>query len=91
MNRRKVLNNFLKSENKKVTYELSENLKNLKEQATRLRKCIAENGALKKRLCYYKAKTRNLGADQANNKKKKGMRSFILTAIRRLTHLCIML
>ena len=47
-NRKKALNNQLKSENKELRYELSENLENLKEQATRLQRCIAENGTLKK-------------------------------------------
>ena len=55
----------MKSENEELRYELSENLENLKEQATRLRRCIAENGTLKKKLCYYKAKTRKLEADKA--------------------------
>ena len=41
-------------------------MENLKDQATRLQKCIAENGTLKK-LCYYKAKTRKLEADKAKN------------------------
>ena len=40
------------SENKEfLRYELAENLRNLKEQATRLQKCIAENGTLKK--CFF--------------------------------------
>ena len=34
LNRKKVLNNCLKSENKELRYELAENLENLKEQAT---------------------------------------------------------
>ena len=34
--RKEVLNNFLKSENKELRYELTENLENLKKQATRL-------------------------------------------------------
>ena len=45
-------------------------MENLKKQATELKKCIAENGTLKKKLCYYKAKTRNLEADKAKKKKK---------------------
>ena len=52
-----------------------ENLENLKEQATRLQKCIAENGTLKK-LCYYKAKTRRVEADKA--KKNEYDPSFLL-------------
>ena len=64
LNRKKVLNNRLKSENKELKYELAGNLENLKEQATKLRKCIAENEILKKKLCYYKAKTRKLEADK---------------------------
>ena len=43
LNRKQVLNNYLKSENKELRYQLAENLKNLKDQATRLQKCIAEN------------------------------------------------
>ena len=34
LNRKKVLNNPLKSENKELRYELTENLENFKEQAT---------------------------------------------------------
>ena len=64
INRRKVLNNCMKSENKELRFELAENLENLKEQATELKKCIAENGTLKKKICYYKAKSRNLEADK---------------------------
>ena len=37
----------MKSGNKGLIYELEENLKNITEQATRLQKCIAENGTLK--------------------------------------------
>ena len=48
LNRKEVLNNCLKSENKELRYQLAENLENLQEQATRLEKCIAENGTLKK-------------------------------------------
>ena len=47
LNRKEVLNNRLKSENKELRYQLAENLENLKEQAARLQKCIAENGTLK--------------------------------------------
>ena len=36
LNRKNVLNNCLKSENKGLRYELTENLENFKEQATRL-------------------------------------------------------
>ena len=66
LNRKEVLNNRLKFENKKLRYKLAENLGNLKEQAKRLQKYIAENGTLKK-LCYYKAKTRKLEADKADD------------------------
>ena len=62
LNTKKVLNSRLKSANKELRYELAENLENLKEQATKLQKYIAENGALKKKL-YYKSKTRKLEAD----------------------------
>ena len=49
LNRKEVLNNCLKSEiKKKLRYDLAENSENFKEQATRLEKCIAENGTLKK-------------------------------------------
>ena len=41
-------------------------MENLKDQATRLQKCIVENGAQKK-LFYYKSKTRKLEADKAKN------------------------
>ena len=43
LNRKEALNNCLKSENKELRYELAENLENLKEQATRLQKCIGDN------------------------------------------------
>ena len=48
LNRKQVLKNYLKSENKGLQYQLEEKLENLKEQAARLQKCIAENGALRK-------------------------------------------
>ena len=48
LNRKEALNNRLKSENKELRYQLAENLENLEDQATRLQKCIAENGTLKK-------------------------------------------
>ena len=48
LNRKQVLKNYLKSENKGLRYQLEEKLENLKEQAARLQKCIAENGALRK-------------------------------------------
>ena len=38
LNRKKVLNNCLKSENKELRHELTENFENFKEQATRLQK-----------------------------------------------------
>ena len=46
--RKEVLNNCLKFESKELRYELAQNLENLKEKATRLQKCIAENGTLEK-------------------------------------------
>ena len=52
----KSLNNCLKSENKELRYELTENLDNFKEQATRLQKCIVENGTLKKSFLITKKK-----------------------------------
>ena len=56
LNRKKVLNNRLKSENKEVRYKLASNLENLEEQATKLQKCIAENGILKKNFVITKQK-----------------------------------
>ena len=56
LKRKKVLNNRLKYENKELRFKLAENLENLKEQATRLQKCIAENGTLKKTLVITKQK-----------------------------------
>ena len=56
LNRKKVLNNRPKSENKDLRYELAENLENLKEQATKLQKYIAENGALKKQTLLLQIK-----------------------------------
>ena len=47
LNRKEALNNCLKSENKELRYELAENLENLKKQATRLQKCIGDNGTSK--------------------------------------------
>ena len=48
LNRTKLFNNCLKSENKKLRHELEGNLKNLQEQATKWQKFMAENGTLKK-------------------------------------------
>ena len=45
LNRKEVLNNHLKSENKELRYKL---VQNFQEQATRLQKSIADNGTLKK-------------------------------------------
>ena len=45
LNRKEVLNNHLKSENKDLRYKL---VQNFQEQATRLQKSIADNGTLKK-------------------------------------------
>ena len=61
LNRRKVLNIRLKSENKELRHELWKNLENLEEQATRLQKCVAENGTLKKAL-LLKRKKQKLGS-----------------------------
>ena len=38
LNRKKTVNDRLKSKNKELRYELAENLENLKEQATKLQK-----------------------------------------------------
>ena len=38
LNRKKTVNDRLKSRNKELRYELAENLENLKEQATKLQK-----------------------------------------------------
>ena len=56
LNRKKVLNNRLKSENKEMRYELAENLENLKEQVTKLQKYVAENGTLKKKVLLLQIK-----------------------------------
>ena len=56
LNRKKVLNNRLKSENKEMRYELAENLENLKEQVTKLQKYVAENGTLKKKALLLQIK-----------------------------------
>ena len=64
LNRKEVLKNHLKFENKELTYKLSEKLEKHKEQATRLQKSAAENGTLEKH-CYYKARTRKLEANKA--------------------------
>ena len=64
LNRKEVLKNHLKFENKELTYKLAEKLENLKEQATKLQKSAAENGTLEKH-CYYKARTRKLEANKA--------------------------
>ena len=61
LNRKEVLNNRLKSENKVLRYQLAENLENLKEQATKLQKCIAENGTLKKVL-LLQGKNKKVGS-----------------------------
>ena len=45
LNRKEVLNNHLKSENKELRYKL---VQNFQEQATRLQKSIADNGTLQK-------------------------------------------
>ena len=50
LNRKEVLNNCLKSENKKLRFELAENLENPKEKAIRLQKYIAKHGTLNKAL-----------------------------------------
>ena len=56
LNRKKVLNNCPKSENNELRYELAENLENLKEQAAKLQKNIAENGAIKKQTLLLQIK-----------------------------------
>ena len=56
LNRKKVLNNCPKSENNELRYELAENLENLKGQAAKLQKNIAENGALKKQTLLLQIK-----------------------------------
>ena len=56
LNRKKVLNNHLKSENKELIHEPTENLENFKEQATRFQKCVAENGTLKRSFLITKQK-----------------------------------
>ena len=79
LNRKEVLKNHLKFENKELTYKLSEKLEKHKEQATRLQKSAAENGTLEKH-CYYKARTRKL---EANKAKKNWIFSSTVTEIRR--------
>ena len=64
LNRKEVLKNHLKFENKELTYKLAEKWENLKEKATKLQKSAAENGTLEKH-CYYKARTRKLEANKA--------------------------
>ena len=49
LNRKEIINNRLKSENKELRYQIAENLENLKEQARRLQKCIAESRTLEKK------------------------------------------
>ena len=77
--RKELLNNHLKSDNKALRYELKENLENFKKHATRLQKCIADNGTLKK-LYYYKVRTGKLEADKV---KKNRIWSFTATEIRK--------
>ena len=60
-----------------------ENLENLKEQATRLQKCIGENGTLKKGFVIIKQKLESWKLIKQKKKKKRKNRSFILTTIRR--------
>ena len=67
LNRKEVLKNHLKFENKELTYKLAEKLEILKEKATKLQKSAAENGTLEKH-CYYKARTRKLEAKKAKKK-----------------------
>ena len=71
LNRKKVLNNCLKSENKELRYELAENLENLKEQATKLQKYIPENGALKKSFVITNQKLESWKLMIKQKKKKK--------------------
>ena len=64
LNRKEVLKNHLKFENKELTYKLAEKWENLKEKATKLQKSAAENRTLEKH-CYQKARTRKLEANKA--------------------------
>ena len=71
LNRKKVLNNCLKSENKGLRYELMEDLENFKEQTSnKVAKIFCGKWDTKKKLSYYKAKTRNLEADKVKKKKR---------------------
>ena len=50
-----------------LRYQLAENLENLKDQATRLQKCIAENGTLKKSFVITRQKLESWKLDKAKN------------------------
>ena len=68
-------NNRLKSENKELRYELAKNLENLVKQVTRLQKCIAENGTLKKSFVITKQELyRKLDIDIDNVCKSFGVK-----------------
>ena len=73
LNRNKSLIWNLKSGNKVLKYKLTENLENVEEQATRLQKCIVENGTLKKSFLIRKQKLESwkLQVDKAKKKRKK--------------------
>ena len=84
LNGKKAFNNHLKSENKELRYELTENLENFKEQATRLEKCIVENGTLKISFLITKLKLESWEMIKWKKKKKKNeydIWSFILTEL----------
>ena len=70
LNGKKALNNHLKSGNKELRYELTENLENFKEQATRLEKCIVENGTLKISFLITKLKLESWKMIEQKKKKK---------------------
>ena len=50
-----------------LRYQLAENLENLKDQATRLQKCITENGTLKKSFVITRQKLESWKLDKAKN------------------------
>ena len=71
LSRKEVLDNRLKSENKEVRYQLAENLQNVKGQAAKLQKCIAENGNLKKSFVITRQKLESWTLIKQKKKKKK--------------------
>ena len=75
-------NNRLKSENKELRYELAKNLENLVKQVTRLQKCIAENGTLKKSFVITKQELyRKLDIDIGNVCKSFGVKKIAISSI----------